>query len=284
MHKPVTRTPGTRSLSRRPPTADEPDWLQKCEHTFLRTGKLNLSAIPLPDLTAIKSRPSLKELNISKTRLESLQGLAPQRNIAVFNADHSALNSFVNFSAIANASIYSLKNTPLSTNRLFRIAIVLLSNSNRPIVNGALISDAERNKAAMYPQFTGELLNLGWELCYPCPDPDVMRELCRQYNVTYVEDEPDEDETPLQEGSEGGAEIAGADYLAQIDWLMGQHNDVILRATRRFELLDESEEKFQADVRDILAKRTRWQFVDGDDLDEQICSAVAALCVSRSDQ
>jgi hypothetical protein len=280
MRKKSSRAPLAKSSPRRTGISDQPEWLQKTDLVFLRTGKLNLSSIALPDLSAIKARPSLKELNLSKTQLKSLQGLAVQRNIVVFTADNSHLESFANFSAIASASTYSLKNTPLAANRLFRVAIAILSNAPKPIVNGALISDAERKRAAAYPPFTAELLDLGWPIVWPCPEPDYMREYCRQYNVTYVEDSPADAEAPAAEPDVEKL-IGGTDYLEQIEWLMGQHDEVIMNATRRFELLDESEERFQGDVRDLLEKRTRWTFAESEDLDEQILAAVTALCLGR---
>jgi hypothetical protein len=269
-----------KSSPRRTGISDEPAWLQKSELIFLRTGKLNLSSVALPDLAAIKARPSLKELNLSKTQLKSIQGLAVQRNIVVFIADNSQLESFTNFSAIASASTYSLKNTPLAANRLFRIAVALLSNAHRPIVNGMLISDAERKKASAYPPFTAELVNLGWPLVWPCPEPDHMRELCRQYNVTYVEDSPAEVENPPV----APPDAAETDFAEQPEWLTGQHEGATQSASRKFELPDESEERFQADVRALLERRTRWRFADGEDLNEQIFAAVTALCLSRGNR
>jgi hypothetical protein len=151
-------------------------------------------------------------------------------------------------------------------------------------VNGALISVAEWSKIATYPSFTGELLNLGWTLVYPCPDANVMRELCREYNVKYVEDTPAEHEMLLQHDTPSGSEVADADYLAQIDWFMRQHDEMIMKATRRFGLVDDADEKFQGEIREILAKRTRWEFGDGDDVDEQIIAAVSTLCLAHSFQ
>jgi hypothetical protein len=159
----------------------------------------------------------------------------------------------------------------------------LLSNSTKPIINGGLISDTERNKIASYPQFTGELLNLGWRLIYPCPEPDQMRELCRQYNVTYVEDTPPEDVPAIDTA---GVEqiIADSDYLAQIKWLIGQHDGIVCRAEKRFKSLSDPEPDFQAEIRDIISKGMRWSFTDGEDLDDQILAAVTSLCLGRERQ
>jgi hypothetical protein len=256
-----------------------PDWLQRCDLSFKRTGKLNLSSVPEPDLSLIRSRNSLKELNISRTKLTTIEGLALQRNLQVFNADHSLLNSFKNFSAIASASIYQLKNTPLSEDPNCLVAIILLSDSPRPIVDGKLIPASVHRRAATYPQFARELLNSGWKLVYPCPELDLMRDLCRQFNVTYIED----NERPVEQAAAEPIPDWGGDagYLEQIDYLMGKHEEVIQNATREFELLDESDARFQREVKDILAIKRGCVFAEDEDVDEQIVAAVHSLFIHR---
>jgi hypothetical protein len=159
-------------------------WLQKCELSFRQTGRLDLSGIPeSPDLSAIHSRLSMKELNISRTKVTSLDGLAVQPNLQAFHAKGSLLSSFKNFAAVANASIYTLKGTPLSADPDYLIALSLLTNSPRPIVDGKMIPPGIAAKAAAYPPLARDLLNCGWQLVHPCPDPEAMRQLCAQFNV-----------------------------------------------------------------------------------------------------
>jgi hypothetical protein len=261
----------------RRPRAPEnvPDWLQRCDLHFKRTGKLNLSGVPEPDLSLIRSRNSLKELNISRTKLTTIEGLAVQRNLQVFNADNSLLESFKNFKAIASASIYQLNNTPLSQDPNYLVAILLLTDSPRPIVDGKLIPASVRRRFDTYPRFAGDLLNSGWKLVYPCPEPDVMRDLCHQFNVTYIED----NERPAEEPAPDWTGVAGD--LEQIDSLMGRHKEVIQGATRRFELLDESDARFQREVKAILVAKTGCVFAEEGDINEQIVAAVHSLFIHR---
>jgi hypothetical protein len=221
----------------------------------------------------------MKELNISRTKLTSIEGLAVQRKLQVFNADNSLLGSFKNFSAIASASIYQLKNTPLSNDSNYLVSILILTRSHRPIVDGKLIPAAVRRKADTYPLFVRDLLNAGWKLVYPCPEPHAMRDLCRQLNVTYIEDNTKPVEKPVTEPAPEWSGDAG--YLGQIDYLMGCHQEVIQNASRQFELFDESEERFQSEVKNILRAKRGWIFAEEGDVDEQIVAAVQSLFIHR---
>jgi hypothetical protein len=221
----------------------------------------------------------MKELNISRTKLTSIEGLAVQRNLQVFNAEHSLLESFKNFSAVASASVYQLKNTPLAEDPNYLVSIRLLTDRQKPIVDGKLIPPNIFRKAETYPPFARDLLNSGWKLVHPCPEPDVMRDLCRQLNVTYIEDNT---ETVEESTIEPAADSTGdARYLEQIDSLIGCHKEIIQNATRQFELLDESDERFQSEVKDILRTKRGCVFAEGGDVDEQILAAVQSLFIHR---
>jgi hypothetical protein len=137
----------------------------------------------VPDLSAIQSRPSMKELNISRTKVTSLDGLALQPNLRVFHARGSLLSSFKNFAAVASASIYTLKGTPLTADPDYLIALSLLTNSPRAIVDGKMIPGSITKKAVAYPPFARDLLNRGWHLVYPCPDPEAMRQIWLEFGM-----------------------------------------------------------------------------------------------------
>jgi hypothetical protein len=261
----------------------EPQWLQRAELTFLRTGKLILNGDPTPDLSLIHSRTSLKELNISKTQLTTIEGLAPQPHLSIFNAENSQLSSFVNFSAISHASIFFLRNTPLSEDPLFYLGIALMSTAENPIVDGKLVAKVWKRRAASYPPFVRDLISAGWKLQLPCPEPADLREICGEFGVTYVEDDqPVEAVQAVSSTTKPESEIIDeSDYLAVINHLMGKHEDVIVGATRDFELLDESEDRFQLELRQILEKQRHIRFEEDGDIDLQIITAIRALCLHR---
>jgi hypothetical protein len=261
----------------------EPQWLQRAELTFLRTGKLILNGDPSPDLSLIHSRGSLKELNISKTALTSIEGLASQPNISLFNAENSQLSSFVNFSSISHASIFFLRNTPLAEDPLFYLGIAILSTAENPIVDGKLVPKIWKKRAATFPPFARDLVSAGWKLQFPCPPSSDLRELCGEFHVKYEEDEPvgEVSKAVSSTTKTESQQIDENDYLAVIDYLMDKHEDVIDKATRDFELLDESEDRFQLELRQILEKRRHVRFEEDGDVDLQIITAIRALCLHR---
>ncbi|OHT07722.1 hypothetical protein TRFO_23997 [Tritrichomonas foetus] len=252
------------------PDSNEPHWLIKCETTFLSTGKLNLSSVPLPDISAIKTRTSLRELNISRTKLESLQGLAYQPNLQIFRATKSKLNSFKNFYSISHASMVFLQNTPLAKIPNYIIGVILLAEDDRVIIDGKLVSPKWYKKAATYPPFVRDLLNSGWMIEYPCPSANQLRDLCREFNVTYIEDgdqfeqnyenhESPNNVNPINRSPKetsddlepyNGGEIEEEEeedhwtYLNDIDEMMNYHNQVISDAYFRFELQEPDYEQY----------------------------------------
>lgn len=259
---------------------NEPHWLRKCELAFLRTGKLNLSNVAEPDLSLIKTRSTLKELNISRSKLTSLEGLAYQPNINLFNADSSQLSSMKNFSSIARASMYVLKGTPLSKQPNYLIGLIILSEE-KIIVDGKHVANHWYKKAEGYPSFTRNLLNAGWKIEYPCPSNEVLREVCRQFNVEYVEDS-DQDPVINMNYNQYDEEEEPANYLELIDMLMNRHNECINEASRNFKLLDMTDETFAQEIRDLLESRRHTIFQDDGDIDLQIVTAVRQLCIHRN--
>ena len=262
---------------------NEPNWLRKAELAFLRTGKLNLSNVPQLDLSLIKSRSTLKELNISRCKITSLEGLAYQPKLNLLNAENSELSSFKNFYSVSHASIFQLKNTPLSKQPNYEIGLILVNPTEKVIVDGKFLRKHWYKKSQDYPSFTNDLLNAGWTLEYPVPSKEVFRELCREYNVQYVEDE---DQDPVINIPDGAfpEEEEPSNYLELIDMLMDRHNEIINEASRQFELLDMTDERFTQEVRDLLETRQRTVFRDDGDIDLQIVTAIRALCLRRSQQ
>ena len=260
---------------------NEPHWLRKCELAFLRTGKLNLSSVAEPDLSLIKTRSTLKELNISRCKLTSLDGLAYQPNIKLLNADSSQLSNMKNFNSIASCSMYVLKGTPLSKQPNYLIGLIIFAGDEKIIVDGKKVANHWYKKAESYPSFTRNLLNAGWNIEYPCPTNDVFREVCRQYNVEYVEDS-DQDPVINMNYNEFDEEEEPANYLELIDMLMDRHNECINEASRNFKLLDMTDDTFTVEIRDLLESKRNIRFQDDGDLDLQIVSAVRALCIYRN--
>ncbi|OHT16137.1 hypothetical protein TRFO_13467 [Tritrichomonas foetus] len=261
---------------------NKPHWLQKCELGFLKTGRLNLSSVSIPDLSLVKSRSTLKELNISRCKLESLEGLAYQPNIAVLNADHSHISSFKNFASVSHATIYSLKNTPLAQDPNYLIGLLLMAEDDKIIVNGKHLSSMWYRKADTYPSFTRDLLNNGWSLEYPCPKSEILREICREFNVTYIEDDDPASDTEQFGDNQNEEEEESGNFLDKIDRLMNKHNEMISQASRDFELLDMSDVRFAEEIINMLETQKHYVFQNDGDLELQVVTAVRALCMHRA--
>jgi hypothetical protein len=234
------------------------------------------------DLSAIKSRKSMKELNISKTNLTTLQGLALQPNLSVLNAENSQLGTFVNFASIPHASIFFLQHTPLRDHPFCFLGIAIMSDAEKPIVDGTLIPPLWRKRAAKYPPFVRELISAGWPLVFPCPSGEELRVSCLEYTVTYIEDTI-VDQSPLVPSADASEEtqFEDADFLREIDALLGQHEKVIRKAMSGFGLLDDTEDRLREKVMGILERRKQQVFLDNGDIDTQIITAVRALCLHR---
>jgi hypothetical protein len=276
------RNSGYRLSPRRVNTSSkEPEWLRRRELYFLRTGKLNLSGLSIPDLSAVKSRVTLKEINISRTQLTSLAGLPVQPNIACLNAEKSRLSSFVDFSSISSASIFHLKGTPLAEDPLHLLGIAIMSDAEKPIVDGCLVPVIWKKRAAKYPPFVRDLLNCGWKLEFPCPGGDQLREACRHYNVTYIEDDDIKVDTDTESGETlEGMNYDGMEFMEMITALTQKHEEIIEKAGQHFDGEDESEAKFQEKIIELLKNKRGVLFDYGKDLNQQILSVIRSLCVA----
>ena len=260
-------------------STDKPAWLKKSELLFTRTGKLIISNVENPDLSLIKTRPSLKELNISRCKIDSLEGLAFQPNINTFNAEGSSLSSFKNFHSISRATSFILKNTPLSDNPAYVIGLIIMIGDTKFTLNGKQVNPSWYRKAYAYPSYTRDLLNNGWEIQYPCPSSQDFVAICNEFDVTYIPDEDDDNYLPT--GDFHNEEEEHLSYLDLIDMLMERHNQMILEASRKFELLDMTDEKFSFQIRDLLETQKHYVFQDDGDIDLQIVTAVRALCLHK---
>lgn len=266
-----------------------PDWLKKRELSYRRTGKLNLAGITIKDFSAIKSRKSLRELNITRCKVTSLQGLHVQPNIETFIAEGSGLNSFNNFLSIANASVYNLINTPLSKKPNYILALTILSPDIR-IVDGKLVSETIKRKARAYPSCARDLLSAGWELIYPCPDDEHMAELCDHYQINNNDDferEIDEIHTHIDAAANLEDENEEypqqpVDYLELIEQFMDQHDEIINEAAKSFYLVDDKNEAFATKLRDLLETRN-FEFQEEQDIEQQIVDAIRLICIKRNE-
>jgi hypothetical protein len=253
-------------------------------------------------LSDIGSRSSLKELNISRTNVESLDGLKRQPNITAFIADNSKLSSLKNFKAISKATTISFKKTPLESMKHVTIAARIVCGDNLKVVNGKQIPESVKEKAATYPAFVGALINAGWQFVYPCPDSDTLSSACSEFNVEFAEsdiekirheemkkqdaefEEYDDDDDEVDDGAEVVDNFRDTLYA-----LIAQHQEMIEIASDKFEtaynqyVINDEKDDFQNALKELL-ERYSFKFNDKEDIDTQLENAVRSLCMSNEEE
>lgn len=217
---------------------DSPHWLRQRELYYNKTGKLNLSSVNIDGFECIGTRTSLIELNISRCRVDSVEGLRPLPNIKNFIADNSLISSFRGMGAVQNASIVSLKNTPLSKSRHYILGCCIMFPKLQSL-DGKLLPEKTVQRASTYPAVVAHLLDLGWEIECPCPEKEILRSLCEKYHITAEEWELDNDVLPP--GSEANSQLLDSrfenmyDMNAQMEKLTHQHDKLMDEFTNKFE-------------------------------------------------
>ncbi|KAK8889870.1 hypothetical protein M9Y10_034624 [Tritrichomonas musculus] len=165
-----------------------PPWLQN-KIPFLKSqGRLNFSGEKNLDLSILqdpeieKQLNMLKILDISDTDVSSLDGFPCFKHFKHFNADNTQISNLRNFKSLRSLTSISLKNTPVSKNKNYRLSLYIIIRNLKQI-DGQIIPDAIKAKAKQYPPIVEELINAGWIAEFPCPQIDTLIELCKQYGV-----------------------------------------------------------------------------------------------------
>ncbi|EAX81150.1 hypothetical protein TVAG_247850 [Trichomonas vaginalis G3] len=262
-----------------------PQWLTQRELSFKRTGIINITGVNVDSLAPIGSRSHLKELNMSRSKLESIETLRKQPSIQKFIADNSQINTWKNFKAISNATCISLKNTPLSQPKYFPVAARVLFGDNLKVLNGKAISNVTIERAKTYPAFVSDLLNAGWEFVFPCPDIDTLKAACEQYNIECEEEEVIEAQNSVSEREISNISEVGADehYMDVLCSLLVDHSHNLDEYEAKFDLLvgryalAGGSELFQIQLKQLLQKYS-FDFDEESPLDQQLENAVRSLC------
>lgn len=160
-------------------------WFKQKEKKLNLTGKLDLNGEVLEDLSFIGSRPSMKVLDLSFTSILSFEGLSIQPRLEHLILDGSTITSFKNASSIANITKISLQNTPVSSIPNYKISLILVCGKNLRIINGKIIPESLKKKAAAYPSIASKLVDRGWMAQYPCPDEAELFAICGEFGLQY---------------------------------------------------------------------------------------------------
>lgn len=160
-----------------------PEWFLEKERKILTTGTLDLSGESITDLSFIRTKSSLRSLNLSFTSIISFEGLSNQPNLEYVILSGSSIQTLKNIEAIKNISKICYENTPLSRHPHSKLSM-LISLPNLRIINGKLVSPGLIKKAKTYPPIASELINAGWLAEFPCPSSEEFSKLAIQYNLS----------------------------------------------------------------------------------------------------
>ena len=126
--------------------------LESAEEFFKGTGILDLRTADTLNLSLIGQRPTLKILDLSYTKITSLEGLPPQEHLAQLNLQGSRFNSLFNFKSVKNISKINISNTPFAKDENSMLSLVVAFGSGLRDINGKSILKSLSNKAKEYPE------------------------------------------------------------------------------------------------------------------------------------
>ena len=174
------------------------DWPRKALQCLKSSSRVDLEGEHIDDLGRLGTLNLMRTLNLSYVQISSISGLKPQPNLETFIADGSQLSSFLNFSAISNIRRLSLINTPVSRDPHFLLT-ALIACPNLTSINGKMVPQSVRQRAANYPEVGKLLVNAGWMAEPQIPSDDEITTLCDKYQVDFghsennqVEEEEDD--------------------------------------------------------------------------------------------
>ena len=200
-----------------------PSWFAEKLKFLAQTGKLDLSGEAFDDLSFVGSRPSMKQLDLSFTPIQTIEGLQLQPKLDTLIADSSELVNFKNFRAVQKISSISIKNTPASHLPNFKLSLLIVIGPSLRVINGVYISQKLREKAAKYPPIASDLINCGWIAEYPCPDDESLEKISQSYGLAEIEE--DIEETPISEDQENMV-----NFEKTVDYYTSVHKKLIQKA------------------------------------------------------
>ena len=211
------------------------EWPAKALQCLKTSSCVNLEGEHIDDLSRLGQPKMMRQLNLSYVQIPSIEGLKPLPNLETFIADGSQISSLANFSAISGIRKLSLRQTPVSRDPQFALSVLLVCPSLTSL-NGRQISETTRTRAERYPDTGRRLVDNGWMAEWPAPDDDKFAELCVEYGVQEVDEEPAAGEEEEENGEVDRFEEVVAAYHRQ-------HVLLVRRMKRRLNLLDDDEEE-----------------------------------------
>ena len=127
----------------------------------------------------------IKSIDVKRNQISTFLGLPSLKELESLDISDNQIKNFSGFPSLPKLRAISLTNTPLTLNRNFRIALILLVGSSLRLINGERISASERRFAASYPSESVTLLHLGWDISgQPPPATEVPHIMAKLTSTT----------------------------------------------------------------------------------------------------
>ena len=231
-----------------------PGWLARRLPLMKKSGKFNVSgernfdARYLSSPEVVRALGLVKHVDLSRTPLETLEGLPNLPHLSSFSADQTQISKFTNFKILQTAASVSFKGTPLSELPTYHIGLLLvLGIDSLSSIDGKVVPTRVRRQCRSYPAFCGELVNRGWIPEFPCPDGTELLRICERFEV-----EPEFPSfVPYKFDAKTPEDVDVLDFEELVKKLKEEHEDVMVRGQALFGIINR-EDEFAGKVAEVL--------------------------------
>ena len=166
-----------------------PNWLKSRTQEIKKSGKLDLSREWSFDPEALSLKqfsrflPKITTLDLSGTAIPNLSNFPRFPSLKVFIADLSSIENFTNFSILKGITSISLKGTPVSHERNYRLSIAALLLPEIQKIDNKNLSKMTIERASGFNRYIPKLLNSGWNIPSVVPDTHEIIEECKKRGI-----------------------------------------------------------------------------------------------------
>ncbi|EAX86755.1 hypothetical protein TVAG_440670 [Trichomonas vaginalis G3] len=121
--------------------------------------------------------PETKSIYAQNNSIKNFTGLKSLQHLEAVDLSNNCIENFAGFPELPQLKSINLLNNPISKERYFRVALVILCGSTLRTINGERISPSDRKLAAAYLKETHILIRHGWNVTFPPPSKDCFQNI-----------------------------------------------------------------------------------------------------------
>jgi len=144
-------------------------------------GCLVLTGCGDDDLGELRKMWTVKVLDFSYSEISSFEKMPELPNVERVIGAGSRISSAKGMFSIRSAFNVDFSNTPLSKTLNYKLRLCVLFGKRLTVIDGKLVPAGIRKKAMEFPEIAADLINAGWEICYPCPCNDEIQKLADKF-------------------------------------------------------------------------------------------------------